>query len=170
MMRTPTLVARIATALLLFCGASTLARASTLKRHWGEIDGLQIPNGTIITKDGHRYRGHLVITQTGVIVTHHGTFEKWITAADSPEISRELVDRILVRRRYRLTMDEQDDLWWYVRADWKAIFHPELSNIFPIAIVAHAGFTGAIVVYTPIGVIAALCRPPAHDLIEILPD
>ena len=67
-------------------------------------------------------------------------------------------------------MAEQDDLWWYVGADWKAIFHPELSNIFPIAIVAHTGFTGAVVVYTPIGVIAALCRPPASDTITILPD
>lgn len=169
MMRTPTPVARTM-AILCLCCASVLAHASALKRHWGEIDGLRIPNGTIITKDGQRHRGHLLITQTGVIVTHHGTFERWINSADSPEISKEFVARILVRHRYRLTMAEQDDLWWYVGADWKAIFHPELSNIFPIAIVAHTGFTGAVVVYTPIGVIAAFCRPPASDTITILPD
>jgi hypothetical protein len=67
-------------------------------------------------------------------------------------------------------MDEQDDLWWYVAADWRAIFYPELSNLFPIAIVAHAGFTGGAVLYTPVAIISALCRPPATDTIEILPD
>jgi hypothetical protein len=170
MMRTPTLVARTAVALLCLCGASMLAHAGTLKRHWEEIEGLRISNATIITKNGHRYRGHLVITQTGAIVTHHGTYQKWVTATDSPEIPGELVARILVRHRYRLTMDEQDDVWWYVAADWKAIFYPELSNLFPIAVLAHTGFTGGAVLYTPIGVIAALCRPPASDTIEILPD
>jgi hypothetical protein len=147
-----------------------MAHAGTLKRHWGEIVGLQLSNATLVTKDGHRYRGHLVVTQTGVTVVHHGTFEKWLTAKDAPEIPSAVVARLLVRKRYRLTAQEQDDLWWYVAADWKAIFYPELSNLFPIAIVAHTGFTVGAVVYTPVAVIAALCLPPASDTIEILPD
>lgn len=169
MMRTATLVTRTAATLLFICSASILS-AGTLRRHWSEIDGLQVANATVITTDGSRYRGHLIVTQTGVVVTHHGNYQKWITAANSPEIPRERVVRIQIRHRYRLTTDEQDDLWWYVAADWKAIFYPELSNLFPIAIVAHAGFTGGAVLYTPVALIAALCRPPASDTIEILPD
>jgi hypothetical protein len=69
-----------------------------------------------------------------------------------------------------LTTGEQDDLWWYVGAGWKAIFFPELSNLFPIARVAHAGFTGWAIVYTPVAVVGALCRSPSSDTIEILRD
>jgi hypothetical protein len=157
---------------VLFClwVAPTIAHAGTLKRHWGEIDGLRLSNATLVTKDGRRYRGHLVVTQTGVAVIHHGTYEKWLTAPSSSEIPKALVGRILVRNRYRLTKEEQDDLWWYVAGDWKAIFYPELSNLFPIAIVAHTGFTVGAILYTPVGVIAAACLPPKSDTIEILSD
>jgi hypothetical protein len=147
-----------------------LAHAGTLRRHWGEIDGARFLNATVITTDGGRHRGHLVVTQTGVVVTHHGTFEKWVTAPDSPEIPKARVARILVRHRYRLTTEEEADLWWYVAADWKAIFHPEVSNLFPIAVVAHAVFTAGAVLYSPVALAAALCLHPATDTIEILPD
>ena len=170
MMRMATMVIRTAAALFLSCSASMFAHAGTLRRHWSEIDGLRVANATVITTDGRRYRGHLVVTQTGVVVTHHGNYEKWLTTPKSPEIPRARVARIVVRHRYRLTMDEQDDLWWYVDADWRAIFYPELSNLFPIAIVAHAGFTAGAVLYTPVAVITAICHPPASDTIEILPD
>lgn len=147
-----------------------LAHAGTVRRHWAEIDGTRYSNATVITTDGRRHRGHLLITQTGVVVTHHGTYEKWIAAQASPEIARARVARILVRRRYKLTADEEADLWWYVAADWKAIFYPELSNLFPVAIVAHAGFTAGALLYSPVAFAAALCLPPASDTIEILPD
>jgi hypothetical protein len=147
-----------------------MAHAGTLTRHWVQIEGLRLSNATVITKDGHRHRGHLVITPTGVVVIRHGPYQKWIASAGPPEIPRALIARILVRRRYRMTTDEADDLWWYVAADWKAILFPELSNLFPIAIVAHAGFTGWAIVYTPVALIATACRPPASDTIEILPD
>ena len=159
-----------AVALLFLGGVPMLAHAGTLSRHWGEMDGMRIANATVITTDGHRYRGHLVVTQTGVVVTHHGNYEKWLTTPNSPEIPRARVARILVRHRYRLTFDEQDDLWWYVDADWRAIFYPELGNLFPIEIVAHTVFTAGAALYTPVAVIAALCHPPASDTIEILPD
>jgi len=157
-------------ALLCLLFAPTIVRGGTLRRHWGEIDGLRFSNATVVTKDGRNHRGHIVVTQTGVVITRHGTYEKWLTAADSPEIPSALVARILVRHRYRLTTGEQDDLWWYVGAGWKAIFFPELSNLFPVAIVAHAGFTGWVIVYTPVAVVGALCRSPSSDTIEILPD
>ena len=165
-----TLVTRAAAMICLLCSASIVAHAGTQKRHWGEIAGLRAANATVITTDGHRYRGHLVVTETGVVVTHHGSYEKWLTAPNSPEIERARVARIIVRHRYRLTFDEQEDLWWYIAAEWKAIFYPELGNLFPIAIVAHAGFTGGAVVYTPVAAIAGVCRPPAADTIEIMPD
>lgn len=148
----------------------TIAHAGTLKRQWAQIEGLRLSNATLVTKSGRRYRGHLIVTQTGVVVIHHGTYEKWLSTANPPEIPRALVARILVRNRYRLTTDEQDDLWWYVAADWKAIFYPELSNLFPIAIVAQAVFTAGAALYTPVAVIVALCLPPPSDTIEILPD
>jgi hypothetical protein len=170
MMRTALLATWMGAALLCLWSVPTIAHAGTLKRQWAEIDGLRLSNATLVTKDGRRYRGHLVVTPTGVIVIHHGTYEKWLSTANSPEIPRALVARILVRHRYRLTTDEQEDLWWYVAADWKAIFYPELSNLFPIAIVAHAGFTAGAVLYTPVAVIAAICHPPASDSIEIMPD
>ncbi len=170
MKRTALQATWIGAALLCLWSAPTIAHAGSLRRQWTEIDGLQFSNATLVTKGGRRYRGHLVVTQTGVVVIHHGTYEKWLSTVDSPEIPRALVARILVRHRYRLTIDEQDDLWWYVAADWKAIFYPELSNLFPVAIVAHAGFTGGAVLYTPVAVIAAICRPPRSDTIEILPD
>jgi hypothetical protein len=50
------------------------------------------------------------------------------------------------------------------------IFHPEVSNLFPIAIVANAVFAGGAALYTPVAVIAAICRPPSSDIIEVLPD
>ena len=165
-----TLVTRTAVALLFVCSAPMFAHARTLRRHWGEIDGLRVANVTVITTDGRRHRGHLVVTQTGAVVAQHGNYEKWLTMPNAPEIPRARVARIIVRQRYRLTFDEQVDLWWYVVADWRAIFYPELSNLFPIAIVAHAGFTGGAILYTPVAVIAAICRPPASETIEILPD
>jgi hypothetical protein len=170
MIRTATLIVPAAATLACLFGSPLVAHADTLKRRWVEIDGLRIPNATVVTQDGRRYRGSLAVTTTGAVVTHHGSYEKWLTAKNSPEIPKARITRILVRHRYRLTMDEQNDLWWYVLADWKAIFYPELSNLFPIAMVAHAGFTGWAVLYTPVEVIAALCRRPASDTIEILPD
>lgn len=170
MTRMTTIVTRTAAALFLLCSAPMFAHAGTLRRHWSEIDGLRFANATVITTDGHRYRGHLVVTQSAVVVTHHGNYEKWLTTPNSPVIPRAQVARILVRHRYRLTMDEQDDLWWYVDADWKAIFYPEVSNLFPIAIVAQAGFTAGVAFYTPVAAVAAICHPPASDTIEILPD
>jgi hypothetical protein len=170
MMRTAFLAAWMGSALLCLWSVPTIAHAGTLKRQWAEIDGVRLSNATLVTKDGRRYRGHLVVTQTGVVVTPHGAYEKWLSTANPPEIPKTLVARILVRHRYRLTTDEQDDLWWYVVADWKAIFYPELSNLFPIAIVAHTGFTVGAVLYTPVAVIAAICRPPSSDILEILPD
>ncbi|MGA2046591.1 MAG: hypothetical protein ABSG96_02815 [Terracidiphilus sp.] len=155
---------------LLLCLWAAPMSAGTLNRHWGEIDGLRLSNATVVTRDGRQFRGHLVVTQTGVVVIHHGTYERWLATANSPEIPKALVTRILVRQRYRMTKEEQDDLWWYVAGDWKAIFYPELSNLFPIAIVAHAGFTVGAVLYTPVGLIAAACLPPKTDTIEILPD
>jgi len=160
----------IGAVLLCLCSAPTIAHAGSVRRHWVEIDGLRFSNATLVTKDGHRYRGHLIVTQAGVVVIHYGTYEKWLTTKSAPEIPRSFVARILVRYRYKLTVDELDDLWWYVAADWKAIFCPELSNLFPIATVAHAGFTAGALVYTPVAVIAALCHPPASDTIEVLPD
>jgi hypothetical protein len=155
---------------MLLCLWATPMIAGTLSRHWGEIDGLRLSNATVVTRDGRRFRGHLVVTQTGVVVIHHGTYEKWLTTANSPEVPKALVARILVRHRYRMTKEEQDDLWWYVAGDWKATFYPELSNLFPIAIVAHAGFTFGAVLYTPVGMIAAAFLPPKADTIEILPE
>jgi hypothetical protein len=67
-------------------------------------------------------------------------------------------------------MDEQDDLWWYVAWNWRAIFYPEVSNLFPIATVAQAVFTAGAAFYTPVAAVAAICHPPASDTIEILPD
>jgi hypothetical protein len=136
----------------------------------GSASGYINSDSAVVTKSGRRYRGHLVITQTGVVVIHHGTYDKWLSTANLPEIPRALVARILARHRYRLTTDELDDLWWYVAADWKPIFHPEVSNLFPIAIVANAVFAGGAALYTPVAVIAAICRPPSSDIIEVLPD
>jgi hypothetical protein len=170
MIRTAILVLRAAATLACLFGPALVAQAGTLKRHWREIDGLRIPNATVVAQDGRSYRGSLVVTTTGAIVIQHGFYGKWLTTKNSPEIPKARIARILVRHRYRLTFDEQNDLWWYVFADWKAIFYPELSNLFPIAMVAHAGFTGWAVLYTPVEVIVALCRRPASDTIEILPD
>jgi hypothetical protein len=147
-----------------------LAHAGTLKRHWGEIDGMRVSNGTVVGKDGKRYRGRLAVSPTGVIVEQHGVYGHWLTTPALPEIPKNGIARILVRHRYRLTADEQSDLWWYICADWKAIFYPKLSNLFPIAILAHAGFTAWGIVYTPVAGIGALSRPPASDTIEILDD
>jgi hypothetical protein len=169
-MRTALLATWMGAALLCLWSVPTIAHAETLKRRWAEIDGLRLSNATLVKKGGRRYRGHLVITHTGVVVIHHGTYDKWLSTANSPEIPRALVARILVRHRYRLTIDELDDLWWYLAADWKPIFYPEVSNLFPIAIVANAVFTGGAVLYTPVAAIAAICRPPGSDIIEILPD
>ena len=144
------------------------AHAETLKRHWGEIDGMRVSNGTVVGKDGKRYRGQVAVSTTGVIVEQHGVYGHWLTTPAVPEIPKNQIVRILVRHRYRLTVDEQNDLWWYICADWRGIFYPKLSNLFPLAIVAHAGFTAGGMVYTPVAAIAALCRPPASDTIEIL--
>jgi hypothetical protein len=170
MMRTRLLATWMGAVLLCLWGVPTIADAETLKRRWAGIDGLRLSNATLVTKDGRRDRGHLVISQTGVVVIHHGTYDKWLSTASSREIPRALVARILVRHRYRLTKDELDDLWWYVADDWKPIFYPEVSNPFPIAVVANAVFAGAAALYTPVAVIAAICRPPSSDIIEILPD
>jgi hypothetical protein len=170
MMRTRLLATWMGAALFCLWGVATIAHAETLKRRWAEIDGLRLSNATPVTKGGRRYRGHLVITQTGVVVIHHGTYDKWLSTANLPEIPRALVARILARHRYRLTTDELDDLWWYVASDWKPIFHPEVSNLFPIAIVANAVFAGGAALYTPVAVIAAIRRPPSSDIIEVLPD
>jgi hypothetical protein len=151
-------------------GALLAAPAATTQKHWSEIDNLKAENATVITKDGQRHRGRLLITPTGAIVTHHGAYEQWLTQPKSPEIPKASIAGIVVRSRYKLTADEQHDLWWYVFGDWKAIFFPQLSNLFPIAIVANAGVTGWAIVYTPFSVIATLVHPPASDTIEILPE
>jgi hypothetical protein len=131
---------------------------------------MRVANGTVVGKDGKLYRGQLAVSATGVIVDQHGVYGHWLTTPALPEIPKSRIAHILVRHRYRLTADEQNDLWWYIWADWKAIFYPKLSNLFPIAIVAHAGFTAWGIVYTPVAGIAALFRPPASDTIEILDD
>ena len=61
-------------------------------------------------------------------------------------------------------------MWWYVIANAKSIFYPELGNLFPIAIVAHAGYTAWSIVYMPAAAIASILDPPASDTIEILRD
>jgi len=185
MIRKAIRVARGAAVLFCFFVVSMLAHAGTLKRHWGEMAGLRYSNATIVTKDGHRYRGHVVITQTGVIVTHHGTgrgeacqngasqneaSQNGVGARDSREIPRGLVARILVRRRYRFTLDKLDDAWWSVGTEWKGIFYPEVSNIFPVAMAAEAVVTAGVVMGTPIVFVVAVCLPPKSDMIEILPD
>jgi hypothetical protein len=151
-------------------GIALIFPAMAQKRHWEEMSGMRFSNAVVVTKNGQRYRGDLVVTATGALVTHHGIYEKWIAKKAAPEIPKAIVARILVRRRYRLTADELTDLWWYIFVDWKAIFYPELSNLFPIAIVAHAGFTVWGVFYTPVASLAALCCHPATDTIAILPD
>jgi hypothetical protein len=156
--------------LVCLSGLPTLAHGATFTRYWSEIDGLRVSNATVITKNGERHRGHLVVTTIGATIIQHGTYEKWLSATHAPEIPKAMVARIEVRHRYRLTGDEERDLWWYVAGNWKAIFHPELSNLFPIAIVAHAGFTGWAAVYSPVASVSALCFPTRSDTIEILPD
>jgi len=179
-MRKTILVARTAAVLFCFFVVSMLAHAGTLKRHWGEMAGLRYSNATIVTKDGHRYRGHIVITQTGAIVTHHGAGQNeacqngasknGVGMKDSREIPRESIARILVRHRYSLTLDKLDDAWWSVAADWKGIFYPEVSNIFPIAMAAEAVVTAGVVMGTPVAFLVAVCLPPKSDTMEILPD
>jgi hypothetical protein len=185
MMTRAILVARTVAALLCFFVVSMLAHAGTLRRHWGEMAGLRYSNATIVTKDGHRFRGHLVITQAGVIVTHHGTgkneacqngasqggaLQAGLVSRDSREIPRGLVARIVVRHRYSFTLDKLEDGWWSVGADWKGIFYPEVSNIFPIAMAAEAVATAGVVMGTPIVFVLAVCLPPRSDTVEILPD
>jgi hypothetical protein len=86
MMRTGILAKWMGAMLLCLWAAPMIA--GTLTRHWSEIDGLRLSNATVVTRDGRRFRGHLVVTQTGVVVIHHGTYEKWLTTANRPRFQK----------------------------------------------------------------------------------
>jgi hypothetical protein len=150
-------------------GFSPLAHAATFQRHWADVIGLRATCATVVTKNGHCYRGRLVVTAQAAVIARHGIYEHWVAGQPKPlEIPKDSVARIMVRHRYRLTNDELADMWWYMIANAKGIFYPELSNLFPIAIAAHAGYTAWSIVYTPAAAIASILDPPALDTIEIL--
>jgi len=150
-------------------GFSLLAHAATFQRPWADVIGLRATGARVVTKNGRCYRGHLVVTAQAAVITRHGIYEHWVARQPKPlEIPKDAVARITVRHRYRFTNDELGDMWWYVIANGKSIFYPELGNLFPIAIVAHAGYTAWSIVYTPAAAIASILDPPASDTIEIL--
>jgi hypothetical protein len=160
---------RASHAFLLF-GLCLAVQGGTVRRHWSELSGLRSENSRVVTKDGLSHRGSLVLTDTGAILVRRHKYDAWIHPPGStPEIPKGTIVRVVVRGRYQWTLDELDDKWWFVFANWKGIFYPELSNLFPIAIVAHVGYTCWTIASTPVVIATGIIAPPSSQTFEIIP-